>query len=227
MNATTTMTTTTRTTKPDLRTTVCVVDDDPGMRNSLEMVLESAELPVRLYGGADELLDDLKLGGSRGGLPPDCCGCILLDLQMPGTTGIELLRRFRAMGHDAPVIVITGTATVLSAVESMKLGAVDFLEKPVDHHTLLNKVQQALAAHAAKRAEASEVDAIRQRMANLTDRELELVRLIVHGLANKQIAGEMGISIKTVANHRANLMSKTGALNAADLVRMSMIAEIV
>ena len=219
--------------KTDLRTTVCGVDDDPGMRNSLEMVLESAELPVRLYDGADELLDDLESGGGDGRVgvgryrARDFCGCVLLDLQMPGTTGIELLRRFRAMGYDSPVIVITGTATVLSAVESMKLGAVDFLEKPVDHHTLLNKVQQALATHAAKRAESSEVDAIRQRMRNLTDRELELVRLIVHGLANKQIAGEMGISIKTVANHRANLMAKAGALNAADLVRMSMIAEIV
>jgi two-component system response regulator FixJ len=196
------------------------------MRNSLEMVLESADLPVRMYAGADEMLQDLDRGGG-GELSPECCGCVLLDLQMPGTTGIELLRRFREMGYDSPVIVISGTATVLSAVESMKLGAIDFLEKPIDHRTLLNKVQQALAAHAAKRAEASEVEAIRQRMANLTERELELVRLVVSGLANKQIAGEMGISIKTVANHRANLMAKTGALNAADLVRMSMIAEIV
>jgi two-component system, LuxR family, response regulator FixJ len=203
-----------------LKTTVCVVDDDPGIRKSLEMVLESADLPVQLYPSAELLLDDLR-GELR-----ECCGCILLDLQMPRTTGIELLRRLREMGYDSPVIVISGTATVLSAVESMKLGAIDFLEKPIDHRTLLNKVQQALAAYAAKRAEASEVDSVRQRMANLTDRELELVRLIVRGLANKQIAGEMGISIKTVANHRANLMAKTGALNAADLVRMSMIAEI-
>ena len=206
----------------DLRSTVCVVDDDPGMRQSLEMVLESADLPVRLYAGADEMLDDLAAGQSC-----QCCGCVLLDLQMPGTTGIELLRRFRELGYDSPVIVVTGTATVLSAVESMKLGAIDFLEKPIDHRTLLNKIQQALAACAAKRAEASEIEAVRQRMANLTDRELELLRLIVSGLANKQIAGEMGISIKTVANHRANLMAKTGALNAADLVRMSMMAEIV
>jgi two-component system response regulator FixJ len=209
------------TTGIDVKTTVCVVDDDPGMRHSLEMVLDSAELPVRLYAGADALLEDLA-GELR-----ERCGCVLLDLQMPRTTGIELLRRFRELGYDWPVIVITGTATVLSAVESMKLGAIDFLEKPIDHRTLLNKVQQALAAFTAKRSEASDVEAIRQRMANLTDRELELLRLIVRGLANKQIAGEMGISIKTVANHRANLMAKTGALNAADLVRMSMIAEIV
>ena len=207
-------------TASELKTTVCVVDDDPGIRKSLEMVLDSADLPVRLYAGAEALLDDLASDLHL------CCGCVLLDLQMPRTTGIELLRRFREMGYDSPVIVITGTATVLSAVESMKLGAIDFLEKPIDHRTLLNKVQQALAAYTAKRAEASEVEAIRQRMANLTDRELELVRLVVQGLANKQIAGEMGISIKTVANHRANLMAKTGALNAADLVRMSMIAEI-
>jgi len=203
-----------------LKTTVCVVDDDPGIRKSLEMVLDSADLPARLYASAELLLDDLR------GELSDCCGCILLDLQMPRTTGIELLRRLREMGYDSPVIVISGTATVLSAVESMKLGAIDFLEKPIDHRTLLNKVQQALAAYAVTRAEASEVQAVRQRMAKLTDRERELVRLIIRGLANKQIAGEMGISIKTVANHRANLMSKTGALNAADLVRMSMIAEL-
>ena len=192
------------------------------MRKSLAMVLESADLPVRLYASASAMLDDLSSS-----VTGDCCGCVLLDLQMPGTTGIELLRRFRELGYDSPVIVVTGTATVLSAVESMKLGAVDFLEKPIDHRTLLNKVQQALAAYAAKRAEASEVEGVRQRMSNLTERELELVRLIIQGLANKQIAVEMGISIKTVANHRANLMAKTGALNAADLVRMSMIAEIV
>ena len=219
---TATTTTTTTTTRTETRHIVCVVDDDPGMRKSLAMVLDSADLPVRLYAGADEMIGDFSCKASR-----DCCGCVLLDLQMPGMTGIELLRRFREMGYDAPVIVVTGTATVLSAVESMKLGAIDFLEKPIDHRTLLNKVQQALAAYAAKRAEASEVEAIRLRMANLTDRELELVRFVVSGLANKQIATEMGISIKTVANHRANLMAKTGALNAADLVRMSMIAEIV
>ena len=206
----------------DTRNTVCVVDDDPGMRKSLEMVLDSADLRARMYSGADEMLRELSCDPGR-----RCCGCLLLDLQMPGMTGIELLRRLRELGYDAPVIVVTGTATVLSAVESMKLGAVDFLEKPVDHRTLINKVQQALAAYAAKRAEASEVEAIRARMADLTDRELELVRLVVSGLANKQIATEMGISIKTVANHRANLMAKTGALNAADLVRMTMIAEIV
>ncbi|MEA2733690.1 MAG: two-component system, LuxR family, response regulator FixJ [Humisphaera sp.] len=205
-----------------VRTTVCIVDDDPGIRNSLEMVMESADLPARLYASATELLADLEAN-----LTHDCCGCILLDLQMPGMTGIELLRRFRELGYDSPVIVVTGTATILSAVESMKLGAVDFLEKPIDHRILLNKIQQALAAHAAKRVEASEVVAIRDRMATLTDRELELVRLVVSGLANKHIADEMGISIKTVANHRANLMAKAGALNAADLVRMSMIAGIV
>jgi two-component system response regulator FixJ len=222
MNAADAATAAAATASSELRTTVCVVDDDPGMRQSLEMVLDSADLPVRLYGGADEMLADLADGHAR-----ECCGCVLLDLQMPGTTGIELLRRFRDLGYEMPVIVVTGTATVLSAVESMKLGAVDFLEKPIDHRTLINKVQQALAAHAARRAEASEVDAIRRRMATLTDRELELVRLICSGLANKQIASEMGISIKTVANHRANLMAKTQALNAADLVRMCMIAEIV
>ena len=194
---------------------VYVVDDDPGMRNSMRMVIESASLPVKLYESADAFLDEYRATDA---------GVLLLDLQMPGMHGVELLRQLRSRGMRLPVVVVTGTGTVGIAVETMKLGVVDFLEKPVDHHTLLSKVEQALAADAANRVEASEVNAIRQRLAQLTDRERELLDLIVAGNSNKQIEAKLGISIKTVANHRAHLMTKAGAVNTADLVRMTMVA---
>ena len=198
--------------------TVFIVDDDAGIRKSLSLVMESARLNVRAYPSADEFLADYE---SRGP------GCVVLDLSMPGMSGLDLLEALRGRGSDLPVIIVTGTGTVPAAVKGMKLGAVDFLEKPADHRQVLDKVQRALANHAKQRAEAADVDAIRARMAHLTARERELLRHVIVGLANKQIAHEMGISIKTVENHRANLMAKTEALNTADLVRMSMIAGFV
>jgi FixJ family two-component response regulator len=194
---------------------VYVVDDDSGMRKSMSLALETAGLPVQSYGSAEEFL---------GGYNPDSAGCIVLDLSMPGMSGLECLQRMRSQGVAAPVLIVSGTATVPSAVEAMKLGVVDFLEKPLDHRTVLSKVQAALAQHTVLRASAAELDAVRKRLCQLTEREKELLQLVISGKSNKQIADDMGISIKTVANHRANLMEKTGALNAADLVRMAMIA---
>ena len=196
---------------------VYVVDDDPGMRKSLGRVMESADLAVRLYESADQFL------GEYSDATP---GLLVLDLQMPGMHGIELLRTLRQRGIHMPVVIVTGTGTVPIAVESMKLGVVDFLEKPVDHRTLLNKVEQALARESARRVETNEAEAIRQRLGQLTAREREVLDLIIRGRSNKQIAMELDISIKTVAIHRANVMSKSGAVNTADLVRMSMIAGV-
>jgi two-component system response regulator FixJ len=194
---------------------VYVVDDDPGMLKSLGRVMESAQLAVKLYESADKFLDDYNSAA----VP----GLLVLDMQMPGMHGIELLRHLRQRGIHLPVVVVTGTGTVPIAVESMKLGVIDFLEKPVDHRTLLNKVEQALASEAARRVEATEAEAIRQRLAQLTAREREVLDLIIRGRSNKQIAMELDISIKTVAIHRANVMTKSAAVNTADLVRMSMI----
>lgn len=201
--------------------TVFVVDDDPGIRKSLTLVMEAAGLTVRSFPSAEDFLADHagQAGGNAGS-----AGCVVLDLSMPGMNGVELLETLRNRGVELPVIVVTGTGTVGTAVRSLKLGAIDFLEKPADPRDVLAKVQRALAEDARRRTATAEVDAIRARFRDLTARERELLRYVIAGLANKQIAAEMGISIKTVENHRANLMDKTGALNGADLVRMSMIA---
>jgi FixJ family two-component response regulator len=198
---------------------VYVVDDDPGMRKSLGRVMESAQLAVKLYESADQFLADYTAMK-----PPPPSAMLVLDMQMPGMHGVELLRSLRQQNVHLPVVVVTGTGTVPIAVESMKLGVVDFLEKPVDHRTLLNRVEQGLARDAARRVEITEANSIRQRLTQLTAREREVLELIIRGRSNKQIAMDLDISIKTVAIHRANVMSKSGAVNTADLVRMSMIA---
>ena len=197
------------------KSVVYVVDDDPGMRKSLALVMESAALPFKLYESAEHFLGDFQ---------PEDVGVLLLDLQMPGMHGMELVRLLRRRGLHLPIVVVTGNGTVPVAVEAMKLGAIDFLEKPVDHQILVSRIEQAMAKDAAKRVEASEARAIRQRLSTLTDREREVLDLIIKGHANKQIALDLGISIKTVAIHRSNLMTKTAAVNTADLVRMSMVA---
>ena len=201
--------------------TVFVVDDDAGLRKSICMALEAAELSVKSYPSAEQFLADYNDPAAAAH-----AGCVVLDLSMPGMSGLELLRHLRSQGINLPVLVVSGTGTVPKAIEAMKLGVVDFMEKPAEHRVVVQKVQEALAKDAMQRATAAEVDAIRQRFAALTDRERELLKLVINGRSNKQIAQDMGISIKTVANHRAHLMEKTGALNAADLTRISMIAGV-
>ena len=194
---------------------VFLIDDDAGMRKSLVRLMESASLSHKLYTTADEFLDDYR---------SDQPGVIVLDLQMPGMHGMELLRSLRTQGIRLPIIIVTGTGTIRAAVESMRLGVVDFLEKPVDPQVLVQRIHQAIARDAAQRAELAEIQALRQRFEQLTEREREVRDLIVAGMANKTIAAELGISVRTVAIHRANLMEKIGAGNTADLVRMTMIA---
>jgi len=199
-----------------VKQTVYIVDDDFGMRKSLARVMESAALEAQLYESAEAFLDDYK---------PDAAAAVLvLDLQMPGMHGVELLRHLRSRDIHMPVIIVTGTGTVPMAVETMKLGAVEFMEKPVDPHVLVNRVEQSLASESARQVEVSEIEAIQKRFDSFTDREREVLDLIISGQSNKQIATTLQISIKTVAVHRAKLMLKTSASNTADLVRMSMVA---
>ena len=182
------------------------------------MAIEAAQLSVRPFASAEEFLAEYKQGVSP--------GCLVLDLSMPGMSGLELLRHLRSQGVHLPVLIVSGTGTVPKAIEAMKLGVIDFMEKPADHRVVVQKVQEALAKDAMNRSSAAEIDSVRQRFAALTERERELLKLVINGRSNKQIAQDMGISIKTVANHRAHLMEKTGALNAADLTRISMIAGV-
>jgi FixJ family two-component response regulator len=197
---------------------VHVVDDDPGMRNSLQRLLDSASLRARTYPSAREFLDEADLRSP---------GCLVLDLRMPGMSGMELLQRMESDGNDMPVIVISGHVDVKTTVRSMKLGAIDVLQKPVEPEVLVIAIRRALQQSADMRQRRAETDVIRRRLQSLTQRQLDLLKLVVAGKSNKQMAADLGISIKTVANHRASLMAKTQALNAADLARMSTTAGIV
>jgi two-component system response regulator FixJ len=192
---------------------VHVVDDDFAMRKSTCMLLQAAGLTAIPYESAEAFLKGYQRGSP---------GCLILDLNMGGMSGMELLQNLRAGMFDLPVIILTGTGTVRQAVEGMKLAAHDFLEKPLDPGILVAKVKTALNANASRGAEVAEIEQLQQRFATLTARERLLLKHIVDGLPNKLIAVELDIAIKTVEHHRSKLMEKAGASNAADLVRMYM-----
>jgi FixJ family two-component response regulator len=181
------------------------------MRKSLTMLVESASLVASAYESAENFLADSAA---------DHPGCVVLDLRMPGMSGIDMLQTLRGNMNDIPVIIISAHADVPATVRGMKLGAVDVLQKPVEPTALLDAIRQSLTLSQSLYQQREEALSVRQRFANLTAREMELLALIVDGQPNKQIARTLGISIKTVANHRASLMAKTGAANAADLARL-------
>jgi len=179
------------------------------------MVLATAGLNAAVYNSAESFLEDYD------GRAP---GCLLLDMYMPGMHGIDLVRTLRDRGCRLPILVITGSATVRMAIDTMKLGATDFMEKPVPSSTLLEKIRHALAAEIESDASVSQRSALTGRLKTLSPREKELLDLLVAGHSNKQVALQLKISIKTVENHRSKLMKKMGATNAAELVRMRMQA---
>lgn len=196
---------------------VYVVDDDPGMRKSTHRLLESARLPCQVYESASDFLAAFS---------HDHAGCLVLDMSMPGMSGMDLIERLRAIGAQLPVVVVSGTGNIALAVKGMKLGVVDFLEKPVDPEVLLERITAALEHDARQRKAGSVVAELRKQFAALTARELEVVKCLVRGLSNKQVAAELKIAVKTVDNHRTRAMAKTGALNAADLSRLAIEAGI-
>jgi len=191
-----------------------VVDDDPAVRDSLKFVLESADWPVRAFDSALGLLQDL------GSLEP---GFIITDVRMPGMTGLELVAELKARGAPHPVIVLTGHADVAMAVDAMKAGVVDFIEKPFNDRELLAAVEtarQRLRGAAGARAERDEIEA---RAASLTAREKDVFDAIVAGDSNKSAAIKLGISPRTVEIYRANVMEKMRARSLSDLVRMALV----
>jgi two-component system response regulator FixJ len=201
-----------------LEPVIYVIDDDEAVRQSLEFLLKTAGIKVRGFESAGEFLDIL---------PQVDCGCVVTDVRMPGITGIELLRRVKESSADLPVIVITGHGDISLAVEAMKIGAVDFLEKPFDDDQLIAAVRSALSrdANAAKRK--AELADIQDKLAALSNRERQVLDGLVAGNANKTIAFDLGISPRTVEIYRANLMTKMGANSLSDLVRMAMLADIL
>jgi two-component system response regulator FixJ len=200
-------------TQPELA--VFVVDDDEAMRDSLDFLLSSAGCAVRTFEAAERLLEALADGN---------CGCVVSDVRMPGVDGLELLRRIKAAHPSLPVVIITGHGDVPLAVEAMKLGAVDFVEKPFDDERLIGVVQAALAG-AARAADPS--DGIGARVASLSPRERQVLDGLVAGLSNKAIARAHDISPRTVEVYRANLMVKMQAASLSDLVRMAMRAGLL
>ena len=193
--------------------TVFVVDDDAGMRHGLEFLLKHAGMQVQGFGSAKDFLDFYR---------PGMRGCLLLDVRMPGISGLDLQEHLRKNGIKLPVVILTAYGNIPMAVRAMQQGAVDFIEKPYDSAVLLERVHRALAEEAQVHLDAQRIEQLRQCFESLTPREREVMRLVVSGMLNKQIAAELGISMKTVENHRACVMDKMEAQSLADLVKMSM-----
>ena len=194
---------------------VFVVDDDDAMRDSLDFLLSSAGCAVRTFEAAERLLEALADSN---------CGCVVSDVRMPGIDGLELLRRIKAARPSLPVVIITGHGDVPLAVEAMKLGAADFVEKPFDDERLIGVVQAALAGPTRETDPANEIGA---RVASLSPRERQVLDGLVAGLSNKAIARNYDISPRTVEVYRANLMAKMQAGSLSDLVRMAMRAGLL
>jgi two-component system response regulator FixJ len=199
---------------------VYVIDDDPAMRDSLDFLLGSAGLQVRLFESAQMFLNELP------GLE---AGCVVTDIRMPGIDGMELLRQLglASGARKLPVIVMTGHGDVPLAVEAMKLGALDFLEKPFDDERLINMIETALS-HSDSDAKSEAVSAgMAARVASLTPRERQVMQGLVAGLSNKAIARDYDISPRTVEVYRANVMTKMQAGNLSELVRFAIRAGLV
>lgn len=191
---------------------VYVVDDDSALRTALESLLRAAGFQVRLFGSATEFRTAV--------LPSDPC-CLLLDIRLPGTSGLDLQDQLIEADIHVPVIFIAGQGEISDSVRALKAGAVTFLTKPLLPHVLLSAVREALDRDRIVRVHRVHVQSVRGRYATLTPRERRILELVVAGRLNKQIAGELGISEITVKQHRGRVMHKMGAQSVADLVRMT------
>lgn len=195
--------------------TVFVVDDDQAMRNSLKWLIESIGMKVETYASADAFIE---------GYYPGRSGCLLLDVRMPGMSGLDLQEHFLRENIRIPIIIITGHGDVPMAVRAMKAGAVDFIEKPFNDEMLLDSIRNALTLDQELRNEQAQRAEIAARLAHLTPRELEVMGMVTSGQSNKEIATRLGVSAKTVEAHRARVMDKMHADSLADLVKMAMLA---
>jgi FixJ family two-component response regulator len=197
--------------------TIFVIDDDDSVRKGLTRLLRSAGLTVEAFPSAEAYLER----------PPyDGHGCIVLDVCMAGLSGTELQARLAQQGRDLPIIFLTGHGSIPLGVGAMKQGAADFLTKPVDDEVLLKTIHEALARHASVVRERTERRAIRERLETLTPRELDVLRCVLTGALNKQIAARLGIAEKTVKVHRGRVMEKLAVTSVAELVRVCAAAGV-
>lgn len=195
---------------PDMAV-VYVVDDDEAVRDSLRLLLDSVDLRCKTYASATEFLGDHN---------PDQHSCIVADIRMPGLSGLDLQEELNRRTSTIPILFITGHGDVPMAVDAMKSGALDFIQKPFRDQDLLDRIHQALERDEERRADNREVAEVRSRMAKLTGREMEVMERVVTGQANKVIALDLGVSQRTVEIHRARVMQKMKARSLAELVRM-------
>ncbi|HLZ82367.1 MAG TPA: response regulator transcription factor [Caulobacteraceae bacterium] len=196
----------------DVEDTVIVIDDDPSLREALESLLSSVGLKVRLFESAAEF---------RAAKRPDGPCCLVLDVRLPGKSGLDLQTEMIGENAALPIIFITGHGDIRMTVRAMKSGAVEFLSKPFRDQELLDAVYGALQQDRARRADLADVEELRRRLATLTQREREVMALVVTGRMNKQIAGTLGLSEVTVKVHRGQVTRKMEARSVAELVRMA------
>ncbi|MFU8816649.1 MAG: response regulator transcription factor [Pseudomonadales bacterium] len=197
---------------------VFVVDDDEPVRDAIGMLLETVDIPYQTFANAQAFLDVYE---------PSSGGCLVLDIRMPGVSGLELQQQLIEMQAPIPIVFITGHGDVPMAVEAMKRGAVDFIRKPFRDQELLDRIHEALNVDADQRAREQAVAHLRCQISTLTPREREVFERVAAGQANKVVAIELGISERTVEIHRSQVMHKTGARSLADLVRMKLTVDRV
>ena len=195
---------------------VGVVEDDAAVRRGLCLMLEGLGIEVHAYASARDYLDDAH--------GRNCCTCLVLDVRLPGISGIELQRQLQQQPRAPAIVFITGHGDVPMAVEAMRNGAVDFLQKPFKEQQLLDSVQKALIAQRQARQSRDQNATTAARLACLTPREQEVLAALLRGLRSKEVATELGLSTRTVEEHRANLMRKMHAATIAELVAMSVPA---
>jgi len=199
----------------DAQTPQCVyvVDDDEAMRESLEFLVSSVGMNVQSFASASDFLERVEDRAS---------GCVVLDVRMPGMSGLDLQEQLTQARFAMPVIIITGHADVPMAVRALKAGAYDFIEKPFNDQGLLECIQRALEEESQSKIRIDRQREIDARIATLTPRERQVMEMVISGMANKQVAAELGLSEKTIEVHRKHVMEKMGAGNVADLIRMAL-----
>ncbi|HVI66396.1 MAG TPA: response regulator FixJ [Bradyrhizobium sp.] len=197
------------------KTVIHVVDDDAAMRDSLAFLLDVNGFQPKTYESANAFLSAAATGAAS---------CVISDIRMPGLSGIELVRALKSRGEACPVILITGHGDVALAVEAMKAGAVDFIEKPFDDAALLSAIRAALDTRSAKQGDSAAKKEAEARLADLSPRERDVLLGLVAGKINKVIAHDLNISPRTVEVYRANLMAKTGAHSMSELMRLALAA---
>ena len=195
---------------------VYIVDDDPDMRDSLRWLMKTVGIRAQTFASATEFLRDFTPNGP---------GCVILDVRMPGTSGLDLFEQLVARGEGMPVIFITAHADVPMAVRAMKSGAVEFVEKPFNRQTLLDKVQRAIKDDSERRSRMAARAKLSGRFQRLTDKEREVLELIKEGRPNKEIASQLQITPRAVELRRSSLMRKLGVRSLIELLRLTVVQE--